>query len=155
MVMRLDSARLQDVDALDAGDRAFQYLSDLTFDDLGRGARIGGGNGDHRLIDIGIFPHGQPVIGNDADQHQHQAHDGGENRPPNTDFRKGHRAAQLPWALVAGSAPIRTGMPSRSRPCPEVTTCVPSSMPCRISTSPARRLPVVTLFSLALPPTME
>ena len=55
MVMRLDSdaaGRFDDVDALDAGERAFENLGDLRFDQGRRGAGIGGGHRDDRLVDL-------------------------------------------------------------------------------------------------------
>jgi hypothetical protein len=45
-------------------------------------ALIGGVHGDHRRVDIGVFTHGQPLIGNKADQRQNKAHHRREDGSP-------------------------------------------------------------------------
>ena len=84
------AGRFQHVDAGDAGDRAFQHLRDLALDDRGRGAGIAGRHRDDRLVDVGILAHGQPVVGHDAEQHQHQAQHGREDRPADAELEQAH-----------------------------------------------------------------
>ena len=68
------------VDAFDAGERVFQHLGDLRLDDRGAGAGIGRLDGDHRRVDGRVFAHAQAVIGDEADEHEHEAQHRGEDR---------------------------------------------------------------------------
>ena len=68
------------VDALDAGERVFQHLGDLGLDDRGARAGIGRLDGDHRRVDGRVFAHAQAVVGDEADEHQHEAQHRGEDR---------------------------------------------------------------------------
>ena len=68
------------VDALDAGERVFQHLGDLGLDDRGAGAGIGRLDGDHRRVDVRVFAHAQAVVGDEADEHEHEAQHRGEDR---------------------------------------------------------------------------
>ena len=64
--MRLDfgaARRFDDVDSLDPGKRTFEHLGDLAFHEDRRSAGIAGRNRNDRLVDLGIFAHRQPVIG--------------------------------------------------------------------------------------------
>ena len=68
------------IDAFDAGERVFQNLGDLGLDDRGAGAGIGRLDGDHRRVDGRIFAHAQAVVGDEADEHEHEAQHRGEDR---------------------------------------------------------------------------
>ena len=68
------------VDAFDAGERVFQHLGDLRLDDRGAGAGISRLDGDHGRVDGRVFAHAQAVIGDEADEHEHEAQHRGEDR---------------------------------------------------------------------------
>ena len=63
----------------------------LRLDDAGGGAGIDRRHRDDRHVDIGIFAHRQPVVGDDADQRHHQAHHRGEDGAPDADLGQAHR----------------------------------------------------------------
>ena len=60
--------RRQNVDALDAGQRILERHGDLALDDLGARAAIGRVDRDDRLVDVGIFADGEPLIGDEPDE---------------------------------------------------------------------------------------
>jgi hypothetical protein len=115
----LAAGRGDDLDALDAGDRVLQDLRDLRLDDLGRGAAIIGADRDDRLVDIGIFAHRQAVIGDDADQHDQQAHHRREDGPADEKFEQAHcrtlTGAAARWSAPVARFLIASVAPSRSR----------------------------------------
>jgi hypothetical protein len=98
----------QHIDAFDAGQRILQRLGDLRLDDFGGRAAVGRVDGDHRLVDLRIFAHRQPGVGNDPDQHHREAHHGGEHRALDAEFGDPH---------FTGPAPA-CRPPCRRRPAP-------------------------------------
>ena len=90
MVMRLDSAREVDsivsMPSMPASEPSSTCVT-CALDDLGGGARIVGRNRNLRLVDIGIFPDGQPAEGHQPDQHQDQAEDRREDWAADAEFR--------------------------------------------------------------------
>ena len=59
----------------DAGDLVLDDLGDLPLDDLGRGPPVGRVHRDDGGIDVRVFAHRQPLQGEHAEDHQHQADD--------------------------------------------------------------------------------
>src|SRR5207247_9171934 len=73
--------RGQQIYTLYSGEALFERAGDLAFDNLRTRSRIAGRHRDHRLVDIRVFAYRQPLIGNDTEQHDHEAQDRRENRP--------------------------------------------------------------------------
>ena len=77
----LAADRGDEIDALDARERILEHLGDLGLDDRSTRSRIGRLDGDDRRVDRRVFAHAQPLIGDEANQHEHEAHHRGEDRP--------------------------------------------------------------------------
>ena len=135
----------QRVDALDAGERAFEDLRHLRFDDLGGGAGIVGLHRDLRLVDVGIFTHREAREGHEAGEQQHQAQHGGENRASDAEFGETHRRYS-----AAAVETTSTLAPLDSCALPAVTTVSPALRPSTTSTLPSMRLPSFTFTSVTL-----
>ncbi|GFO82067.1 MAG: hypothetical protein A49_16940 [Methyloceanibacter sp.] len=88
----LAADRGDEVDALDAGKRVLENLGDLRLHDGGTGTGIIGLHRNHRRIDRRILPDAEPVVGDEAHQDEDEAHHGGEYRPLDREFGKGHAA---------------------------------------------------------------
>lgn len=140
--------RGQEIDALDPGEALFQRPGNLAFDDLGAGPGIMSADRHHRLVDGRVLAHRQPLIGDEAEQHDHQAQDRGKDGPAYADLGQAHRSRL--FQLSGGGGWSTTGVPSRSLICPAVTTTSPGARPARISTMVSRRSPSLTVVSTAL-----
>ena len=60
-------------------DRLFDPLGELALDRFRAGTGIGGNDRDQRELDVGEHFHRQAAIGEDAQHHQSQDHDRGED----------------------------------------------------------------------------
>ena len=112
-------------------------------DHVGAGAGILAGDVDHRRRDLGILGDRQPAEGDDAQDHEHERHDAGEDRPVDEEARDAHgrlRCLSWPWsellaaaeasALPAGSCGV-TLTPGRARIRPLTMTRSSGVEPCR------------------------
>ncbi len=110
------AARLDGVDALDAGERVFQDLGHAGFDHRGRGAGIGHFHRHHRRIDRRQFAQGQPRERHHAEHDQQQAQHGGEDGALDGDVGEVHRLrlvlASHPSPQASGAK--KCGLPRRA-----------------------------------------
>ncbi len=90
--------------ALDAGNRALDHLSDPAFDHLVRGPLVDSRDRDHGRIDLRVFPHRQRHQPGNPRHAQEQADHTGENRPLDRNIGKLHRLL-LPRPRVGPSGP--------------------------------------------------
>src|SRR5690606_15886279 len=93
------AGRLQDVDACDSGNRAFEHLGDLGLDDVRRRTGVGGRDGNRRLVHVRVFADGQSGVGNETEQDQNEAQDRREDGPANADLDGIHQLFSS-WRVV-------------------------------------------------------
>ncbi|MNV04264.1 hypothetical protein D3C71_945550 [compost metagenome] len=138
------AARIDGVDAFDAGQGVFKHLGDPAFNHRGRCAGVIHRDRDDRRIDGRQFAQGEPGEGHDAQHDEQQAHHHGKHRALDGDVGELHPAVSA-GALAAGTGAGRssTFKPGRSLPVPSTTMRSPDVRPLRISTTPARRAPLV------------
>ena len=86
----LPADRGDEIDALDTRQGILEHLSDLALYNGRAGAGIICLHGDHGRVDGGIFAHREPLVTDEAEQHQHEAHHRGEDRPLDGEFGKSH-----------------------------------------------------------------
>src|SRR5262249_37332170 len=134
------------VGAFGGSDRLGNGRGDEALDHVGAGAGIGCGDGDHRLVDLGILPdrHGFDAL--HPNQQDQEAYDGREERPQDEDFGETHCAAPAVDAILLGSTllSMATLLPFDSLFWPEVTICMPGVTPFLISISDSDRRPIST-----------
>src|SRR5204863_481578 len=104
-----------DFDARDAGDRRFQNLRNLTFDDLRAGAGIFGGDVDDGLVDVGIFANRERAVRYDAAKQDDQAHHRREDGPLDEKFEDIHSVGPAVDALLGVDPTTWIEEPSRRR----------------------------------------
>ena len=95
---------------LDAVDLLLERRHDGGGDDVGAGAGILAGDVDHRRRDLGILRDRQPAEGDDAQDHEHQRHDAGEDRPVDEEAGDAHgplRCLSWPWSASRWRMPRR------------------------------------------------
>ena len=133
------TARLDHVDAFDAGQRILEDLGDARLDHGRRGTGIVHLDRNHRRIDGRQLAQGQPRERHDAEHDQQQADHGRKDRAAYRNVGEVHEDASfgVPASLIFE--------PSRSLTVPSTTMRVPATMPSTISTWPDWRAPSVTL----------
>ena len=116
-------------------------------DELGIGARIGRGDGQRRVGDLGILPHRQIEQRREADEQDQQAHHGGKHGPANEDVGERHEQPS-PYCFGRSSGRVsgcvlsmRMAAPGLSLSWPVVMTCSPAATPERITTRSSRASP--------------
>ena len=103
---------------------------------------VGRDRHEHR-VDLGIFAHGEAGQRHEAQDHQQQADDRREDRPPDREFRELHRAGPLVRGS-RGAIQLVHDAAVRIICVPSMTTRSPAASPLVISTSPGLRRPIAT-----------
>jgi hypothetical protein len=86
----LAAHRFDGLDALDPGQRVLQGRRHLALYDLAGCVPIGRTHRHHRNVDVRVFLHRETLVGQDAEEHHHEAHDGREHRALDGEIREDH-----------------------------------------------------------------
>ncbi len=85
----------QRFNSLEARNAVLDHLRDLVLDDHGACAQVIGLDRHEHRIDFRVLADCEPGQGNEAQDHQQQADDRREHRPPDREFRELHRSGRL------------------------------------------------------------
>ena len=91
----------------DGGDGALDGLGQVGVDHVGRGTPIGGGDGHHRVVDIGQFAHRQVAQGGQPEDHDQKACDRRQHRAAHRKFRQRHDGCSARAAAAVAASSVQ------------------------------------------------